>query len=63
MVSTIHQHEPATGAHVSHHPETPSHLPPHRFPLGCPRALVLSALLHALKLHWASILHKVIYMF
>ena len=32
------------------HPETPSHLLPHPIPLGCPRALALGALLHALKL-------------
>ena len=31
--------------------------------LGCPRAPALSALLHALNLHWWSILHMVIYMF
>ena len=36
---------------------------PHPIPLGCPRALALSALLHALNLHWFSILHMVIYMF
>ena len=52
-----------TGVHVSHHPEHPSHPPPHPIPLGCPRALALSALLHALNLHWSSILHMVIYMF
>ena len=49
--------------HISHHPETPSHLPPHPIPLGCPRAPALGALLHALNLHWSSILHMVIYMF
>ena len=42
---------------------TPSHLPPHLIPLGCPRALALGALLHASNLHWSSILHVVIYMF
>ena len=31
--------------------------------LGCPRATALSALLHALNLHWSSILHMVIYTF
>jgi len=51
------------GVHASHHPETPSHLPPHPIPLGCPRAPALGALLHALNLHWSSILHIVIYMF
>ena len=45
------------------HSETPSHLPPHPIPLGCPRAPALSALLHASNLHWSSILHVVIYMF
>ena len=42
---------------------TPSHLPPHPMPLGCPRSLALSALLHALNLHWSSILHVAMYMF
>ena len=42
---------------------TPSHLPPHPTPLGCPRALALGALLHASNLHWSSILHMVICMF
>ena len=41
----------------------PSRLPPHSIPLGCPRALALSALLHASNLHWSSILRMVIYMF
>ena len=50
------------GAHVSLHPEAPFHLPPHPIPLGCPRAPALSALLHALNLHWSSVLHMVIYM-
>ena len=59
----IHRHESATGAHVSLHPEPPSHLPPHSIPLGCPKAPGLSALLHALNLHWSSVLHMVIYMF
>ena len=30
---------------------------------GCPRALVLGALLHALNLHWSSTLHMVMYVF
>ena len=47
---------------VSHHPEPPSHLPPHPISLGCPRAPALRALLHASNLHWSSILHMVIYM-
>ena len=29
------------------HPEPSSYLPPHAIPLGCPRELALSALLHA----------------
>ena len=45
------------------HPESPSHLPPHPIPLGCPRAPTLDALLHASNLHWSSVLHMVIYMF
>ena len=32
-------------------------------PLGCPRALALSALLHVSNLHWSSILYMVIYIF
>ena len=44
-------------------PETPSYIPPHSIPLGCPRALALGALLHALNLHWPSVLHMVMYMF
>ena len=58
----IYWHESAMGAHVSPHPEHPSHLPPHPIPLGCPIAPALSALLHASNLHWSSILHMVIYM-
>ena len=41
----------------------PSHLPAHPILLGCPSALVLSALLYALNLDWSSISHMVIYMF
>ena len=63
MVSAIHWHESAMGAHVSPNPEPSSHLPPHSIPLGCPRAPALSALLHASNLYWSSILHTVIYMF
>ena len=43
--------------------EPPFRLSPHPIPLGCPRALVLSALLHALNLIWSSVLQMVIYMF
>ena len=60
---SIHQHESSMGAHVSPHPEPPTHHPPHLITLGCPRALALSVLLHASNLHWSSILHMVIYMF
>ena len=63
VVFSIHQHESAMGAHMSSHPEHPSHLPPHLIPLVCPRAPALSALLHASTLHWSSILHMIIYMF
>ena len=34
------------------HPEPSSHLPPHPRSLGCPSAPALSALIHALNLHW-----------
>ena len=46
-----------------HHPESPSHLPPHTIPLGCHQVLVLGALLHAPNLHWSYILHMVMYMY
>ena len=42
-------------------PRTPSHLPPHPIPQGCPSALTLSALFHAMNLDWSSISHMVIY--
>ena len=63
MVFAIHRHESAMSARVSHHSEPPSHLPPHPISLDCPRAPVLSALLHTSNLNWSSILHMVIYMF
>ena len=63
MVFAIYQHETAAGIHVSSPPELPSHLPPHPIPLGCPRAPAWGALLHALNLHWSSILDMVMYMF
>ena len=63
VVFAIHQHGSPTGAHVSPHPESPSHFPPHPIPLDCLRAPALSALLHASNLHWSSILRMVIYMF
>ena len=42
---------------------TPSHLPPHPIPQGCPSAPALSALSHASDLDWRSISHMVIYIF
>ena len=59
----ILQHESATGAHVSPHPETLSVLPPHPIPLGWPRAPALSVLLQASDLHRSSIWHMVKGMF
>ena len=44
---------------VSSPPEPPSHLPPDPIPLGYPGAPALGALLHALNLHWSSVLLKV----
>ena len=38
-------------------PEPSFYLPPHPIPLGCPRALTLSALFYALNLDWSSISH------
>ena len=63
MIFAIHQHESATGAHVSPHLNPPSHFPPHPIPLGYPRAPALRALIHKLNLHWLSILHMVVYTF
>ena len=39
------------------HPETPSHLPPHPIPQGCPSVPALGALFHALNLDWWSVSH------
>ena len=47
VAPATHRHKSATGAHASPCPEPPSHLPLHPIPLSCPRALALSALLHA----------------
>ena len=42
---------------------TPSQLPSHPIPQGCPSAPALNVLFHALNLDWWSISHMVIYMF
>ena len=52
---------PPTPPHPTH-PEPLSYLPLHPITLDCPRALALSAMLHASNLHWSSVLHIVIYM-
>ena len=62
MGIAIHQHESAICIRVPPHPESPSHLPPHPIPLGCPRKPALDALLHASNSHWPSILHVVMHM-
>ena len=59
VVFAIRQHELAP----SYRCERPSNIPPHPIPLGCPGARALGALLHALNLHWSSILHMVVYLF
>ena len=56
VVFAIHWHESDMGVHVSHHPEPPSHFPPHAIPLGCPRVPALGVLFHASNLHWSSCL-------
>ena len=45
------------------HPESPSHLPPHLVPLGCPSVPALSILSHASNLDWWSVSHMKTYMF
>ena len=57
VVFAIHQHESAMGVHMSHHPERPSHLPPHPIRLGFPRVPALGALLHASNLHFYRFLN------
>ena len=63
MAFAIHWHESAMCAHVSQHPELPSHLPPYPIPLGCLSASALSAQFQALNVDWSSISHIVVYMF
>ena len=63
MVFAIHQHELATGTHVSPNPNAPHTSLPIPSPLGCARAPALGALFHASNLDWSSISHMVIYMF
>ena len=45
------------------HPEPPSHLPSHPFPLGHPSLPAPSTLSHVSTLDWRSISHMIIYMF
>ena len=63
LVSAIHQHESATGIHMS--PPSSTSLPPPTpsHPLGCHKASDLSSLYLAVNLHWPSILRLVIYVF
>ena len=63
MASAIHQHELATGIHVS--PQSWTHLPSPSPPLppGCCRTLILGASCHTSNSHWLSVLHMVIYTF
>ena len=63
VVFAIHQHESATGAHLSPYPKSPSHLPPHPILQGHPSAPALSTLSHALNRDWRSVSHMIIYMF
>ena len=43
--------------------ESPSHLPPHTFPLGHPSAPAPSILYHALNLDWWFVSYMILYMF
>ena len=52
MVFAIHQHESATGIHMS----PPSYLSPHPTPLGCHRAPALGSLPYIAYSHWLSTL-------
>ena len=55
LVFALHQQEPVTSTNVFPHPEPSSRLTPQTIALCCPRALVLGALPHALKLHQSSV--------
>ena len=59
----IYQHESATGIHMFPILNTPSHLPPHTMPLGCPSAPAPSIQYHALNLDWRFISYMILYMF
>ena len=59
MVFAIHQHELATGIHVSPHPESPSCLPPHPIPLGCP--IIQSELSQKEKVKYCILMHAYIW--
>jgi len=48
---------------VPHSELSPTSLPSHPIPLGCPSSPALSALFHAWNLDWSSIAHMVKYMF
>ena len=59
MVFAIHQHELATDIHVSPHPESPSRLPPHPIPLGCP--IIQSELSQKEKVKYCILMHAYIW--
>ena len=56
---SVHRSEKTPGSKYS----STSGLSPHPIPLGCSRALALSALIHVSNFHWSSILQMVMYMF
>ena len=63
MFFAIHQHESAMGAHLSHHPEPLSHLPPHpKLWLVPGHQLCVPCFMHQ-TCTGSSILHMVVYMF
>ena len=63
MAFAIHQHESAPGIHMYPPILSPPPISHHPIPQCCPRTSALGALLHAMNLHWSSILHMVIYRF